>query len=123
MNSKEKNKILSQAANIAGTCSVGLSINFLVLQLVLTIYFLFYLKNVNVEMGKWETVETCGSPPSPRTCHSMVSVGSKFYVFGGGLSGPDPVPDTTLYVFNAGEIYNACKHLILHGISPHFTIV
>ena len=74
-------------------------------------------------MGKWETVETCGSPPSPRTCHSMVSVGSKFYVFGGGLSGPDPVPDTTLHVFNAGEIYNACKHLILHGISPHFTIV
>ena len=113
MNSKEKIKILSQAANIAGTCSVGLSINFLVLQLVLTIYFLFYLKNLNVEMGKWETVETCGSPPSPRTCHSMVSVGSKFYVFGGGLSGPDPVPDTTLHVFNAGEIYNyinLCKY-------------
>lgn len=59
-------------------------------------------------MGKWETVETCGSPPSPRTCHSMVSVGSKFYVFGGGLSGPDPVPDTTVHVFNAGKIYNAC---------------
>ena len=35
----------------------------------------------------------------------MVSVGSKFYVFGGGLSGPDPVPDTTVHVFNAGEIY------------------
>ena len=66
-----------------------------------------------VEKGKWETVETCGSPPSPRTCHSMVCVGSKFYVFGGGLSGPDPVPDTTVHVFNAGEMYNACKHVML----------
>ena len=59
-----------------------------------------------VEKGKWETVETCGSPPSPRTCHSMVSIGSKFFVFGGGLSGPDPVLDTTVHIFNAGEIYN-----------------
>ena len=77
-----------------------------------------------VEKGKWETVETCGSPPSPRTCHSMVSVGSKFYVFGGGLSGPDPVPDTTLHVFNAGEIYSACKHLILSfdAFFPFFTL-
>lgn len=33
----------------------------------------------------------------------MVCVGSKFYVFGGGLSGPDPVPDTTVHVFNAED--------------------
>ena len=65
--------------------------------------FPFYLTNLS-EKGKWETVETCGTPPSPRTCHSMASVGSKFYVFGGGLSGPDPVPDTTVHVFNAGTI-------------------
>ena len=71
-----------------------------------------FLPEKLVEKGKWETVETCGSPPSPRTCHSMVSVGSKFYVFGGGLSGPDPVPDTTVHVFNTGEIYN-----IMHTIS------
>ena len=58
-----------------------------------------------LEKGKWETVEVHGSPPSPRTCHIMASVGSKFYVFGGGLSGPDPVPDTNVHVFNAGEIY------------------
>ena len=57
-----------------------------------------------LEKSKWETVEVHGSPPSPRTCHSMASVGSKFYVFGGGLSGPDPVPDTTVHAFNAGEI-------------------
>ena len=36
----------------------------------------------------------------------MASVGSKFYVFGGGLSGPDPVPDAAIHVFNAGEFRN-----------------
>lgn len=65
-----------------------------------------YLQNYLSEKGQWETVETTGNPPSPRTCHSMASVGSKFYVFGGGLSGPDPVPDTTLHVFNAGKMYH-----------------
>ncbi|XP_020602771.1 rab9 effector protein with kelch motifs-like isoform X2 [Orbicella faveolata] len=59
--------------------------------------------SLDLEKGKWETVETCGSPPSPRTCHNMVSIGSKFFVFGGGLSGPDPVPDTTVHVFNAED--------------------
>ncbi|KAM7431999.1 hypothetical protein ABFA07_017498 [Porites harrisoni] len=58
---------------------------------------------LDLEKGQWETVETTGNPPSPRTCHSMASVGSKFYVFGGGLSGPDPVLDTTLHVFNAED--------------------
>lgn len=55
------------------------------------------------ENGKWETAETHGNTPSPRTCHSMASVGSKFYVFGGGLSGPDPVPDVAIHVFNAED--------------------
>lgn len=58
---------------------------------------------LDLDKGQCETVETTGVPPSPRTCHSMASVGSKFYVFGGGLSGPDPVPDTTLHVFNAED--------------------
>ena len=34
----------------------------------------------------------------------MASVGSMLYVFGGGLTGPDPVLDTTVHKFNAGEI-------------------
>lgn len=61
------------------------------------------IQALDQEKGKWETVETHGVPPSPRTCHSMASVGSKFYVFGGGLSGPDPVPDTAIHVFNAED--------------------
>lgn len=58
---------------------------------------------LDLDKGRWETVETSGSPPSPRTCHSMASVGSKLYVFGGGLSGPDPIPDTNVHVFDAEE--------------------
>lgn len=66
-----------------------------------------------VENGKWETAETHGNTPSPRTCHSMASVGSKLYVFGGGLSGPDPVPDAAIHVFNAGEFRNDCLEFVL----------
>ena len=43
----------------------------------------------------------------------MASVGSKFYVFGGGLSGPDPVPDAAIHVFNAGEFRNDCLEFVL----------
>ena len=59
-------------------------------------------------------METNGSPPSPRTCHSMASVGSKFYVFGGGLSGPEPVPDNTVHVFNAGNLLHVYTEICCH---------
>ena len=68
------------------------------------------------DKDQWETVETTGHPPSPRTCHSMASVGSKFYVFGGGLSGPEPVPDNTVHAFNAGEP-------LLSELLPYITFV
>lgn len=49
----------------------------------------------------------------------MASVGSKFYVFGGGLSGPDPVSDTTVHVFNVGEI---CQLVIIRHTSMYFVL-
>lgn len=58
---------------------------------------------LDLEKGCWKTVKTSGSSPSPRTCHSMASVGNKLYIFGGGLNGPDPVPDTTVHVFDAED--------------------
>lgn len=66
-----------------------------------------------IEKGKWEIVEICGSLLFLRICYSMVCVGSKFYVFGGGLSGFDFVLDIIVYVFNVGEMYNVCKYVML----------
>lgn len=48
----------------------------------------------------------------------MASVGSKFYVFGGGLSGPEPVPDNTVHVFNAGKLYNRDLLPLLSELLP-----
>lgn len=46
----------------------------------------------------------------------MASVGSKLYVFGGGLSGPDPIPDTTVHVFNAGECDEPAMSMVKHTL-------
>lgn len=74
------------------------------------------IQALDLEKGHWETVITSGSPPSPRTCHSMASVGSMLYVFGGGLSGPDPVLDTIVHKFNAED--NSWNQLEVTGHPP-----
>ena len=88
--------------------------------LLYTTFYYFFCVQWS-DKGQWETVEITGNPPSPRTCHSMASVGSKFYVFGGGLSGPDPVSDTTVHVFNVGEICQLVIEIIRHT-SMHFVL-
>ena len=37
----------------------------------------------------------------------MASIGDKLFVFAGGQSGPDPVTDTQMHVFNTGN-NNVC---------------
>ena len=72
---------------------------------ILYLVFLFYLNELLYfsDSGVWSKPDIIGSPPCPRTCHSMASIGDKLFVFAGGLSGPDPVTDTQMHVFDAGN--------------------
>ena len=85
--------------------------------------FIFLVK------GVCTVVEASGNAPSPRTCHSMTSIGNKLYIFGGGLSGADPVQDKQIHVYDAGVFqlwrvfsFSCCHQNIFTIITlSHFT--
>ena len=58
----------------------------------------------------WVAVETTGPTPSPRTCHYS---GTTAVVYSGGYKDINPVDDTKIYFFNAGELD---LHTVMCGV-------
>ncbi|XP_058015573.1 rab9 effector protein with kelch motifs isoform X2 [Ahaetulla prasina] len=60
---------------------------------------------LDLETGSWEKTKVIGRPPSPRTFHtSTAAIGDRFYVFGGGDKGADPVQDQQLHILDSREL-------------------
>ncbi|XP_063792903.1 rab9 effector protein with kelch motifs [Pseudophryne corroboree] len=56
---------------------------------------------LNPGRSSWKSPKVEGSSPTPRTYHtSSAAIGDKFYVFGGGERGAEPVDDNKLHVFD-----------------------
>lgn len=45
--------------------------------------YLNSLYKMDIKSGQWSEVESKGTRPTPRSCHSMTSVSSRIYIFGG----------------------------------------
>ncbi|XP_056394469.1 rab9 effector protein with kelch motifs isoform X2 [Hyla sarda] len=60
---------------------------------------------INLENCSWKKLTVEGSCPSPRTFHTSSSaIGDKFFVFGGGEKGAEPVADNKLHVFDTTSL-------------------
>lgn len=75
----------------------------------------------NTDTLTWEQPKVTGSQPGPRTAHSLVAVGKKLYLFGGGLWEPKPVNRwikkyNDMYIFNTET--NEWKRPDLKGDIP-----
>ncbi|XP_062844787.1 rab9 effector protein with kelch motifs [Trichomycterus rosablanca] len=54
------------------------------------------------DRGPWRTVDTTGTPPSPRTYHTnSACIEDRLFVFSGGETGAMPVIDPRVHVFDA----------------------
>lgn len=60
---------------------------------------------ISPESGTWKSPNVEGACPSPRTFHTSSSaIGDKFFVFGGGEKGAEPVTDNKLHVFDTPSL-------------------
>lgn len=62
------------------------------------------IQRFDTRVNQWSNVKVSGTPPVPRTCRSTASIDNKLFIYSGGLTGPDPVADRQVNVFDAESL-------------------
>lgn len=72
---------------------------------------------LDTNTNSWSSVAVSGNPPTERTYHSSaVVIGDKFFVYGGGHCGSDPVTDRQVHTFDTKT--HTWETLNVKGDSP-----
>lgn len=75
-----------------------------------------YVQCYDIKEEKWSTIKPMGTAPSPRTHHTLASIGDSVYIFSGGKTGAEPVQDRQVYSF---DVTSSCwQSLAITGDSP-----